>query len=123
MIAIMPISADAVDWAAPRTYEGHRRADGSTLVLCNARPLDPHLDVPVVGPPRFDWSYDGGAPGRLAFAIIADRLGNDEHATRYALATYQAFKHRIIVGLPHRGWVLSGIDVATELARLNARRV
>ena len=43
-------------------------------VTVDGRPLDPRLDLRVLSASGFEWGYDGGGPGQLALAILADQF-------------------------------------------------
>jgi hypothetical protein len=89
-----------------KTYEG-RREGCAAIVTVNGRPLNPRLDLYNHSPTGFEWGYCGSGPAQLALAILADHLADDEQA----LNLYQRFKWAVIVGLPRRRWILTGLII------------
>ena len=77
-------------------------------------PLDLRLDVcqhSLTGP---EWGYGGSGPAQLAFAILADCLGDDKKA----LTLYQEFKEDVIAKLPFESWALSEDEIRSGLRPL-----
>jgi len=89
-----------------KTYEG-RRQGYAVIVTVDGRPLNPRLDLYNHSPSGFEWGYGGSGPAQLALAILADHLADDEQA----LNLYQRFKWAVIVGLPRRRWILTGLII------------
>jgi hypothetical protein len=56
------------------------------------RELAPRLDLRNHSPTGFAWGYLGSGPAQLSLAILADFLGDDDHA----LALYQPFKEAFV---------------------------
>lgn len=99
-----------------KTYEG-RREGYAVIVTVDGRPLDPRLDLYNHSPTGFEWGYAGSGPAQLALAILADHLGDD----REALDLYQRFKWAIVVALPRRRWILTGLIVDQVLQNIRNR--
>ncbi|HEX7324321.1 MAG TPA: DUF6166 domain-containing protein [Rhodanobacteraceae bacterium] len=103
---------------APLWYRGY--ADGRVTVEVDGceHALDPRLDLRNHSPTGFAWGYNGSGPAQLALAITADALGSDA----VALAVYQAYKARVVAGLPgDRPWgPISDVAVRATVAQLLA---
>lgn len=64
-------------------------------VTVNKRQLKPRNDLADFGPFGYSWGYTGAGPSKLALAIVADALGDDERA----LASYERFRDEVIARL------------------------
>jgi hypothetical protein len=74
-------------------------------------PLAPRNDLKDMSD-GFNWGYGGSGPAQLALAILSDYLENDEAA----LSLFQAFKFRVIAGLPQEeGWTLTGEEIGRAI--------
>ena len=94
--------------AAGRIYAGARESDGTTSVSVNGQPLDARARTREASATTFDWGYEGrGAPAQLALAILADHFGDDAQARCH----YEQFLHRVVRGLPSKGWVLTAAEI------------
>ena len=69
--------------------------------------LPMRLDLRNHSPTGFEWSYGGSGPAQLALGLLADALGDDAQA----MQLYQAFKWKVVDGLPMEGWLLSRRDI------------
>lgn len=76
--------------------------------------LDPRLDLRNHSPTGFEWGYSGSGPAQLALALCVAVTGKEWLSLRY----YQAFKRRIVAGLPRDGWELPSNTIALEMMRL-----
>ena len=97
-----------------KRYQGTREGYVAEVTV-NGEPLDPRLDLWNHSPSGFEWGYGGSGPAQLALALLADHLGNDAEAVRL----HQDFKHTV-VGLSHRSWTLTSLDIERELERLKS---
>jgi hypothetical protein len=107
-------------------YDGSRDADGVAHVTVDGRPLELRLDLWAHSPTGFEWSYGGSGPAQLALAILAHHLGAKGPCSKgaeEALTYRQAFKWRVVAGLPHEEWSLTSNQVAQHLQALRAARV
>lgn len=108
-------SSEAAASGVVRTsiYSGRRASNGRTFVSVDGRPLATRSECRKDSTTTFDWGYPGrGAPAQLAWAILADHLGDDQKARSH----YARLVRRVIGGLPKGSWVLTGpeIDAALE---------
>jgi hypothetical protein len=101
-----------------KQYEGHRTRKGVEVTV-NGRLLNPRLDLHNHSPGGFEWGYGGSGPAQLALALLADHLGDDEHA----LNLYQRFKWQVIAELPRKCWVLTSREVDEALQRIHEQEV
>ena len=93
-----------------KVYTG-RRQGVAAIVTVDGRRLNPRFDLRNHSPTGFEWGYPGSGPAQLALAILADHLGNDEHALNF----YQRFKWAVVAGLPYCGWILTGKEIDQAL--------
>ena len=93
-----------------RTYRGCREPDGSCVVWVEEtvvsvigdaaigssteRALPLQLEIRGHSPTGFQWGYSGSGPAQLALALLADALGETEHAQMH----YQDFKREFVSG-------------------------
>lgn len=93
-----------------KVYVGHRiqpelGTAGGCRVTVNGRPL---RHVVVHSPDGFNWGYGGSGPADLAYAILADYLGDE----KLAAELHQAFKWDVVARLDQRAdWTITGEDV------------
>jgi hypothetical protein len=73
------------------------------------RPLDPRLDLDSENSADFAWSEATPAGKRLALAILADALGNDDRALELA----EIFNNRVVAILPDR-WTMTRARVVSH---------
>jgi hypothetical protein len=90
-----------------KVYRGERSGAGC-LVTVNGQPLDPRYDLMSLSLEGFEWGYDGGGPGQLALAILADHFGDDERA----LSGYKDFRSTVVSMLRADEWELTNRQVA-----------
>jgi hypothetical protein len=83
-------------------------------VTVDGRALDPRFDLRTHSPTGFEWSYGGSGPAQLALALLGDWLADDGQA----LALYQAFKFKTVVGFPREGWMLKGSEIGEAVSAL-----
>lgn len=86
---------------ATKTYRGQRGPDGCSVTV-NGQPLEPRADIRAISDSAFEWGYEGGGPGHLAFAILADYFADDARAFHH----YREFRNEIIARLDGDRWVL-----------------
>ena len=99
-----------------RVYRGVRRPDGAcrvTVEWAGVRPtlLPLRLDLRNHSPTGFEWGYQGSGPAQLALALCCHVLTR----TRTAERVYQAFKRRVVAGLPKEEWALTDNDIRTAI--------
>jgi Family of unknown function (DUF6166) len=110
-----------------KTYRGHRGIGGCAVTV-DGQPLPPRLDLANHSPTGFEWGYGGSGPAQLALAILCAHLCEQEgllmrmKADGEALDLYQAFKWRVIAGLPAGEWTLTTADIDRALAEIRAER-
>lgn len=94
-----------------KVYRG-KRGTRERIVTVDGEPLDPRLDIKTLSSSGFEWGYDGGGPGQLALAILADHFGDDG----MALARFTSFRGDVIASLDHEEWSLTSekIDAALQ---------
>jgi hypothetical protein len=92
-------------------YRGIRR-NGACEVTVNDTPLPHRLDLKTLSSSGLEWGYDGGGPGQLALAILADHLGNDD----LALSLYKNFRGDVIANLQQDEWTLNTNRIANALS-------
>ncbi len=88
-----------------KTYEGGRSLDGA-VVTVDGKPLDPRFDLKRYSPAGFEWTYEGDGPRQLGLALLADHLGNDQHA----LALTERFMRDVVAELDN-AWRLTSDDL------------
>ena len=86
---------------AVKTYRGQRNSGRCTVEVDNQL-LDPRYDLRSHLSEGFDWGYVGGGPARLALAILADCVGDEQ-----AIGCYQPFHLQVISPLNRTCWELS----------------
>jgi hypothetical protein len=98
------------------TYSGHRTIDG-IMVARDGVPLDQRLDVAQWSSAGFEWGFEGAPSNQLAFALLADHLGDVDRAR--AIAPMFAV---LIVSRFDNDWQLTSQDVAEALSAIQALR-
>jgi hypothetical protein len=98
--------------AADRVYRGDRTIDGA-LVSVDERPLDEHFEVKVFTDHGFEWSYEGEGPRQLAFAMLADHLGDAQKA----LALVEDFMTRVVANFDNE-WEMTSADIDRALENI-----
>lgn len=97
-----------------KTYFGDRTIDG-VVVTVDGVALDPRDDVKSYAGADFEWSYEGDAPEQLAFALLADHLGD----TRRAEALAGRFMKDVVANFQNE-WEMTGADIDRVLASYGA---
>ena len=92
-----------------KIYAGGRSLDGA-VVTVDGKPLDPRLDIKRFSPAGFEWTYEGDGPRQLALALLADHLGDGQHA----LALSERFMRDVVANLDN-AWRLTGEEIAAAL--------
>ena len=95
-----------------KTYRGDRTLDGIQVTV-DGSPLDPRFDLKTLSDMGFEWSYEGGAPGQLALALLADHLGDD----RAALEHYDSFMKAIVANFNNE-WEMTSEDIDIALKNI-----
>ena len=95
-----------------KTYAGDRTIDG-ILVTVDGEPLDPRLDIRRFSENGFEWTYEGAESRQLAIAILADHLGDADHA----LALTEPFMREVVAYFDNT-WEMTDDDVAVAIAAL-----
>ena len=102
-----------------KIYKGTREGHTANVTV-NGRPLNTRLDLWNHSPTGFEWGYGGSGPAQLALALLADCLGDDEHAVQL----HQEFKREVVANFEHRGWQITSQEIraaATNLIRSERR--
>jgi Family of unknown function (DUF6166) len=91
-----------------RLYSGRK---DSVIVRENGqwRPLAPRLDLDSENSGDFAWGEATPAGKRLALAMLADALGNDDRAVELA----EIFNNRVVAILPER-WTMTRARVVSH---------
>jgi hypothetical protein len=97
-------------------FRGMRTREG-IVVAYNGHELPPRNDWRNHSPDGFEWGYGGSGPAQLALAILGALFSK-----RLALAHYQAFKFKIVAGLPKAGFTLTG-EVVREWMRQHLKEL
>ncbi len=92
------------------TYHGRRGPEG-TVVTVGGKPLDPRRDLRSLSDGGFEWGYDGGGPGQLALAILADHFDDDNRA----LGEFKRFRSGVIAAIKGDEWSLDGTQIDNAL--------
>lgn len=95
-----------------KTYAGKRTIDG-LVVTVDGRRLDEHYDVKRFTKHGFEWTYEGAGPQQLAFAILADHLGDTTRAIRLS----QPFMRKVVANLDN-DWSLSAVEIDAALREM-----
>jgi hypothetical protein len=107
-----------------KRYIGERTPDGCQVVVVDSSKPDeayllpPRFDLRNHSPDGFNWSYSGSGPSQLALALLADALGDDDHAQQM----YQDYKFKVIARLEGDRFEISEDDIKQTVARLEAER-
>jgi hypothetical protein len=88
-----------------KTYAGDRTIDG-IVVTVDGEPLDERTSERVYSRNGFEWSYEGPEASQLAYALLADHLGNPERA-----AALQARFMRDVVANFDNDWEMTTSDI------------
>ena len=83
-----------------KTYTGIRAGKAKDVTV-DGNPLNARTDLWATGPKDFDWGNGSNRSARLALAILADHLGDDEQA----LSLQRMFHLAVIVNLPNESWI------------------
>lgn len=94
-----------------KVYQGYWSGPYAKVVEVDGIPLKPRNDLRDHSPNGFNWGYAGSGPAQLALAILADFLDDDAQAQML----YQAFKWKVIAGLPKADFTLTGEDIKAAL--------
>jgi len=94
-----------------KTYAGDRTMDGIRVTV-EGRPLDPRYDLQRFTDGGFEWSYEGPEPEQLAFALLADHLGDPARA---ALLSGR-FMHEVVANFDNE-WEMTSADIDRVLDR------
>ena len=94
-----------------------RRVERRARGVIRATDLDTRRDLVNHSPAGMAWTEDAGA-AQLALAILADHTGDDGLAVRL----HQAFKTRVVTGLPKVTWELRAEEVELVVRELRDAR-
>ena len=97
-------------------YIGRRGEIGLEVLGAGRMPLRPRPEIGVRA--AFEWGRPGPGADALAFALLADHLGDDQAA----LQLYRDVSDGIVARLPFDGWTLGGEDIDRVLAAALSRR-
>lgn len=98
-------------------YRGFRDGTGCQVIWVNMEgpvdsgPISMRLDLRNHSPTGFGWGYGGSGPAQLALALCAHALGDDD----VALRVYDAFKWKVVAGLPYGGWEILQANVLLHI--------
>jgi hypothetical protein len=98
-----------------KTYTGDRTIDG-VQVLVDGAPLDPRTGEHEFSKNGFEWSYEGPEPSQLAFAMLADHLGDAKLALEYE----REFMRKVVANFDNE-WEMTSSDIDRALAALGYR--
>lgn len=93
-----------------KVYRGKRGTSGCAVTV-DGEPLDPRTDIKTLSSSGFEWGYEGGGPGQLALAVLADHFGDDSKA----LALFASFRGNVIATLDNEEWVLTSDRIEAAL--------
>jgi len=99
-----------------KKYTGERTIDGIS-VLVDGKPLPTHEDQLKLTDYGFEWSYEGPEPSQLAFAILADHLGD----TAAAKNLHRSFMQRVVANFDN-DWEMTSADIDAAIAALRDHR-
>lgn len=97
-----------------KTYFGDRTIDG-VVVTVDGVALDPRDDAKSYAGSDFEWSYEGDAPKQLAFAMLADHLGDVKRAEALA----DRFMKDVTANFQN-DWEMTSADIDRVLASYGA---
>lgn len=97
-----------------KTYVGDRTIDG-ILVTVDGQPLDQRFDVKIYSHNGFEWTYEGNESRQLALAILADHLGDEEHALRLV----EPFMREVVANFDNT-WEMTENDVAAAIQAIES---
>jgi Family of unknown function (DUF6166) len=98
-----------------KRYLGDRTIDGVKVTVDGA-PLDPRLQAREFSKNGFEWSYEGAEPRQLAFALLADHLGDDAAA----MTSVEPFMRAVVANFGNE-WEMTSADLDRALAALAGR--
>lgn len=97
-----------------KTYRGDRTIDGISVTVDGA-PLDPRYSARTFSSNGFEWSYEGPEPAQLAFALLADHLGDPQQAIRAC----EGFMRAVVANFDNE-WEMTSADIDAALANIEA---
>jgi hypothetical protein len=100
--------------AVAKTYTGDRTIDGIQVAV-DGRPLDPRYDLRRFTDGGFEWSYEGPEPEQLAFALLADHLGDPAKAETLR----KRFMREVVANFDNE-WEMGSADIDRVLAGFGA---
>jgi hypothetical protein len=95
-----------------KVYAGDRTIDG-IVVTVDGAPLDERIDAKCYSRNGFEWSYEGPEPSQLAYAILADHLGDPAQAERLE----PAFMRGVVANFQNE-WEMTTADIDRALQGL-----
>ncbi len=97
-----------------KRYEGDRTIDGIVATV-DGKELSDFSDTKRFDSGGFEWGYEGSAPTQLAFAILADHLGD----TRRAAALAPQYMENVTANFGN-AWEITSEDVDNWLETVAA---
>ncbi len=95
-----------------KIYRGHRDKNRCN-VTANGEEIDPRTDLLNLSSSGFEWGYDGGGPGQLALAILADFYDDDS----MALTHYKTFSNEVIANLRGDEWMIDHTTIKKAMSQ------
>ncbi|GJE62430.1 DUF6166 domain-containing protein [Methylobacterium trifolii] len=95
-----------------KVYAGDRTIDG-IVVTVDGRPLDDRAGQRRYSRNGFEWSYEGPEPSQLAFALLADHLGDADRAA----ALQERFMRAVVANFQNE-WEMRSADIDRALEAL-----
>lgn len=88
-----------------KTYVGDRTIDG-IVVTVDGEPLDERINERVYSRNGFEWSYEGSEASQLAYALLADHMGDPERAA----ALQERFMRDVVANF-NNDWKMTTSDM------------
>lgn len=93
-----------------KTYSGVRAGTAKDVTV-NHNPLNARPDLWPTGPKDFDWGNGNNRSARLALAILAEHLGDDQRA----VALHRRFHFAVVVHLASESWSITTDEIEAYL--------
>lgn len=70
-------------------------------------------------PSGFEWGYGGSGPAQTSIALLLDWTGDSQ----IALQLHQSFKFKIVAGLEHDSWTLTGRQISDAITQIRLEQL